>query len=51
MSRWAAGKADRLPELAAELARLKVDVFVTAAVPPTLAASQAAPSTPPARDV
>ena len=27
--RWAEGKADRIPELAAELAKLKVDVIVT----------------------
>jgi putative tryptophan/tyrosine transport system substrate-binding protein len=28
-SRWAEGKTERLPELAAELVRLKVDVIVT----------------------
>ena len=27
--RWAEGKADRIPELAAELVKLKVDVIVT----------------------
>jgi putative ABC transport system substrate-binding protein len=39
--RSAEGKLDRLPELAAELVRLKVDVIVTLYVPPTLAAKQA----------
>ena len=28
-NRWAAGKYDRLPDIAAELVRLKVDVIVT----------------------
>src|SRR5438128_9892429 len=28
-SRWAEGKTERLPELAAELVRLKVDIIVT----------------------
>lgn len=32
--RWAGGKPDQLPELAAELARLKVDVMVTDGTPP-----------------
>jgi putative tryptophan/tyrosine transport system substrate-binding protein len=31
--RWAAGKKERLPELAAELVRLKVEVIVTAVTP------------------
>ncbi len=31
--RWAHGKSERLPELAAELVRLKVDVIVTAGTP------------------
>jgi ABC-type uncharacterized transport system substrate-binding protein len=35
------GKLDRLPELAAELVRLKVDVIVALYVPPSLAAKQA----------
>ncbi len=39
--RSAEGKLDRLPELAAELVRLKVDVIVTLYVPPSLAAKQA----------
>jgi putative ABC transport system substrate-binding protein len=39
--RSAEGKLDRLPDLAAELVRLKVDVIVTLYVPPTLAAKQA----------
>ena len=39
--RSAEGKLDRLPELAAELARIKVDVIVAVYVPPSLAAKQA----------
>src|SRR6266498_5757970 len=39
--RSAEGKLDRLPELAAELVRLKVDVIVTLYVPCALAAKQA----------
>jgi putative ABC transport system substrate-binding protein len=39
--RWAEGNSDRLPALAAELVRLKVDVIVTAATPSALAAKQA----------
>jgi putative ABC transport system substrate-binding protein len=39
--RSAEGKLDRLPELAVELVRLKVDVIVTLYVPPSLAAKQA----------
>ena len=34
--RWAEGKFDRLPDLAAELVRLKVDVIVTATTPGSL---------------
>src|SRR6185436_12426523 len=44
--RWAQGKYDRLPELAAELVRLKPDVLVTHGVPGTLAAKQATDSIP-----
>ena len=40
------GKIDRLPALAAELARLKVDVIVTAAPPPTRAAKGATAAIP-----
>ena len=39
--RFAQGQYDRLPELAAELVRLKVDVIVTHAAPGALAAKQA----------
>jgi putative tryptophan/tyrosine transport system substrate-binding protein len=39
--RSAEGKLDRLPELAAELVRIKVDVIVALYVPPSLAAKQA----------
>jgi putative ABC transport system substrate-binding protein len=39
--RWAAGKEERLPELAAELVRLKVEVIVTAATPTIAAAKRA----------
>jgi putative ABC transport system substrate-binding protein len=44
--RWAEGKNDRLPELAAELVRLKVDVLVTHATPPTRAIKQATTTIP-----
>src|SRR5258705_4949854 len=39
--RWAEGRNERYAEYAAELVRLKVDVIVTVATPPTLAAKQA----------
>jgi putative ABC transport system substrate-binding protein len=39
-SRWAEGKYERLPELVAELVRLKVDVIVTAGTPAVRAAKQ-----------
>jgi putative ABC transport system substrate-binding protein len=39
--RSAEGQLDRLPELAAELVRIKVDVIVTLYVPPSLAAKHA----------
>lgn len=44
--RWAEGQSDRLPELAAELVRLKVDVIVTHAHAPTLAAKRATATIP-----
>ena len=40
--RWAEGKYDRLPALAAELVRLKVDVIITQGVPAALAPLAAA---------
>ena len=39
--RWAEGRNERYAEYAAELVRLKVDVIVTVATPPTVAAKQA----------
>ena len=39
--RWAEGRRERFAEIAAELVRLKVDVIVTYATPPVLAAKQA----------
>ena len=39
--RWAEGRSDRFAEIAAEFVRLKVDVIVTSATPPTVAAKQA----------
>jgi putative ABC transport system substrate-binding protein len=44
--RSAEGQLDRLPELAADLVRLKVDVIVTLYVPPSLAAKQATSEIP-----
>jgi putative ABC transport system substrate-binding protein len=44
--RWAEGKYDRLPDLAAELVNLKVDILVTAGTPGTLAAKQATTTIP-----
>ena len=44
--RWAEGQDDRLPELAAELVRLKPDVIVTRGTPGTLAAKQATSTIP-----
>ena len=39
--RWGEGRSERFAEIAAELVRLKVDVIVTYATPPTVAAKQA----------
>src|SRR5262245_60534299 len=39
--RWAEGRPERVSEIAAEFVRIKVDVIVTVATPPTLAAKQA----------
>jgi len=44
--RYAEGKADRLPSLAAELVRLKVDVIVTAGGPATRRAKEATVTIP-----
>jgi ABC-type uncharacterized transport system substrate-binding protein len=44
--RYAEGKVDRLPALAAELVRLKVDIIVTAAGSPTGAAKEATATIP-----
>jgi putative ABC transport system substrate-binding protein len=44
--RWAEGKYDRLPDLAAELVRLKVDLIVTHGTPGTLAAKRATTTIP-----
>ncbi|MSQ72505.1 MAG: ABC transporter substrate-binding protein [Betaproteobacteria bacterium] len=44
--RWAAGREERLPELAAELVRLKVDVIVTIATQATATAMRATGTIP-----
>jgi putative ABC transport system substrate-binding protein len=44
--RWAEGRDDRLPELAAELVRMKPDVIVTTGTLGTLAAKQATSTIP-----
>jgi putative tryptophan/tyrosine transport system substrate-binding protein len=44
--RWAEGKLERLPVLAAELVRVGVDVIVTRQTPPTLAAKHATRTIP-----
>ena len=45
-SRYAAGSVERLPDLATELVRLKVDVILTADTPTTLAAKRATATIP-----
>ena len=45
-ARWADGQLDRLPKLAAELVRLKVDVIVTAGSPAASAAKDATKTIP-----
>src|SRR5262249_44854682 len=44
--RFASGQVERLPELATELARLKVDVIVTTNTPSAMAAKQATSTIP-----
>jgi putative ABC transport system substrate-binding protein len=44
--RWAEGRNDRLAETAAEFVQRKVDVIVTSATPPTVAAKQATSAIP-----
>jgi putative ABC transport system substrate-binding protein len=44
--RWAEGKSDRLPALAAELVRLNVEVLIAAGTPGILAAKQATTTIP-----
>jgi putative ABC transport system substrate-binding protein len=44
--RFASGQVERLPELAAELVRLKLDVIVTPTTPASLAAKQATSTIP-----
>ena len=44
--RWAQGRVERFPELAAELARLKVDVIVVGSTPAALAAKQVTTTIP-----
>jgi putative ABC transport system substrate-binding protein len=45
-SRWAEDKYDRLPELAAELVRLDIDVLITHGTPGTMAAKRATATIP-----
>jgi len=44
--RWAEGHLDRLPELAADLVRARVDVILTGGTPGTIAAKQATQTIP-----
>ena len=45
-TRWAHGKPDRLPVLAAELVQLKVDAMITAGTPAAFAAQRATTTIP-----
>ena len=45
-ARWSEGQNSRLPDLAAELVRLNVDVILAAPTPPALAAQQATKAIP-----
>jgi putative ABC transport system substrate-binding protein len=45
-SRYDEGRSERLPDLAAELVQLKVDVIVTSGIPPPLAAKKATRTIP-----
>ena len=45
-TRWAHGKPDRLPELAADLVQLKVDAVITAGTPAAFAAQRATTTIP-----
>ncbi len=45
-SRWAEGRFDRLPALAGELVRLRLDLIVTAGTPAARAAKEATPTIP-----
>jgi putative tryptophan/tyrosine transport system substrate-binding protein len=44
--RWAEGRSERFTEIAAEFVRLKIDVIVTYATPPVIAAKQATSAIP-----
>ena len=44
--RWAEGRSERFAEIAAEFVRLKVDVIITYATPPAIAAKEATPVIP-----
>src|SRR5262249_22394346 len=44
--RWADGRGERLAEIAAEFARLKVDIIVTGGTPAVMAAKQEMPGVP-----
>jgi putative ABC transport system substrate-binding protein len=44
--RWAAGKSERLPDLAAELVRARVDIIVTRGTAATVAATQTTRTVP-----